>query len=485
MVSTAFMRRFSNTNQPSLLPLSNMSHSSGTAPRAGDLHASDRYNQPHDTKLSREHQDVLVVFTRQEAYLQKTLQNLLDAQSQGLLAGLGLPPESGGFSSYRAGTPRSASEDNDSKQIMGVAPVRQSVKRKIGLCGARRGISRAVIDLAALKAQEGQVIEGQLADIEEDLMVVQGLASKQTGLEHRIQSIENEDPCRKVKQFKHEEARLDIEIKAMETNLWEMKARQRRLLGQIEGLENTVQSKLSSYKAALMMAEKEATAFLARPKVHGDSFQGAGESLWALPIERRTLGMADEHFNMERERLKQRAMDIDVEKIALEEGLMVWESVVTEVIALEKVLREEMQRLAADSVSNKAEKIGAVRGMEIVLERMKNTKIHIEGQLKIAENRNWKLLVCCIGAEYEAINEGYEVLQTALGTSQNTTIAGGSDANPSSPQDDRFNDAVILHPPEINKPHNVPTGASRSLDRSEDEDDEPGPELLISHMEDE
>ena len=485
------MRRFSNSNsnsnQQPLLPL-NMSHYSDAVTHVAYSKESNAPNQSSMTSMSTDYQDTLIGLTRQEVYLQKTLQNLLDAQSQGLLSGLGLSIDNNELSPFRADTSRSGSVDGNFKGTKAAIPARQTTNKKVGLRGARRGIFRAINDLGALKSREGQVMEAQLAEVEDYSTAVQGLASKQKGLEQQVQNIKSEGASQKVEQLKEQETALDVEIKKLENQLWEMKARQRHLLGQIKGLDNSVQSKLSSYKAALLMAEKEGRAFLARPKMHSSGFRGEGErdSLWKLPVERRTLEMAAEHFNEERETLKQRSMDIEVEKKALEEGLVMWDDVVSEVTALEKTLREEMQWLAVDQTSKEGEKDGAVGSMHTILKRMESTKSHIGSQLKLADERNWKLLVCCIGAEFEAVNEGYEVLRDALRASQNSDTAERDTADTQRGRGDRhFINELIPRSPNMLKPHDAPPDPSRFLDKSEDEDDEPGPELLISHMEDE
>ncbi len=477
------MRRISPSNQQPILPL-NMSHYSDAAPPVDITQASKAHCQSTVASMTGERHDTLVGFTRQESYLRKSLQSLLDAQSEGLLYGLGISKGEDEASSAGGDTPTFGSLGGVSQRTKGAIPLRQSTS-KISLRGARRGISRAMGDLAALKSREGEVMEAQLAETEQDLRVIQGLISKKSGLEQQVRNIENEAASRQVEEFRREGKTLDAEIKAMESQLWEMKARQRHLLGQLESLENSVQSKLSSYKAALTLAEKEANAFLTRPKVHSSMFQGGSESLWALPVQRRTLEMANEHFQEERERLMQGSSDIKIEESALEEGAVIWEDVVTEVTAVEKTLREEMQRLPVHQTSERVKKNNAADGVQTILKRMENAKSHIESRLTIAEERKWKLLVCCIGAELEAIIEGHEVLLNALGTSQVSETVEKDDGD----GDGLYGknqpiDALKPSPQDLPKHRDRPAEPLKFLDRSEDEDDEPGPELLISNMED-
>lgn len=484
MAVNALTRRIFNNNQQPLLPL-NMSYSDA-APRVDNNLAPKARSQSRMASLSEHCHDTLVGFARQESYLQKTLQSLLDAQSEGLLSGLGISTVGDEASSAGGDTPTSASSYGNSKLMKRVTPVRQNTTKKIGLRGARRGITRALNDLAALKSREGEVIEAQLAGTEEDLSVVQILVSKKKGLEHQVHNIENEEASRQLEEFKREEKSLDAEIKVLEGKLWEMKARQRHLLGRLESLDNSIQSKLSSYKAALTLAEKEAKAFLARPKGNSSNSRGGSQSVWALPFQRRTLEMANEHFYEEREEINQWSMDIRFEKSALEEGAVMWEDVVTKVTAVEEVLREEMQRLPAPQVPKLASENDAVDGVRKILKCMESAKSHIESQLTIAEERKWKLLVCCIGAELEAIIEGYEVLQNALNAPRISDTVENDDAGSNGTHGNgHLLDQVLTGPHDTPKPQDKSTKSQRFLDRSEDEDDEPGPELLISHMEDE
>ena len=485
MAVNAFLRQFPNSNPQPLLPLNKL-HSSDTMPGVRSSLASNAHSPTNMASMTEERQDTLTSFSRQEIHLQKTLQDLLDAQSEGLQSGLGMPPNEDDTSTGGPDTPAPGSYNGSSQRAKGVIPVRQSTRKKIGLRSARRGISRAMNDLAALKIREEEVMEAQLADTEEDLVVVQGLTNKKKGLEEQILNIENEETGQNIEQLKQEEQALDAEIKALENTLWEMKSRQRHLLGQIESLDNSMQSKLSSYKAALTLAEKEATAFLARPKVVTSIAQGVSESLWVLPVPRRTLEMASEYFYEERERLRQRSHDIEVERNALQEGVVMWEDVVAEITAVEQTLQEEMQRLPADQPSKRSVENGSMDGMQIVLRRLEGAKLRIESQLTLAEERRWKLLVCCIGAELEAILAGYEMLQNVAGASQSSGMAKGTNIDRERANDEgRLIDEIGPDLSNASKTQVIAGGCPRIMDRSEDEDDEPGPELLISHMEDE
>lgn len=389
--------------------------------------------------LSSQYQDSYSVLLREEEHLQRNLQALIDAQSEGLLSGVvgqaSKDEDEKDIPVTGSRTPSSASmsippNDHGRYHAAGsriTTPIRQPTRRKIGLHGARRGIARAISDLAVLKAEERRLLEGELGEKSSELSTVQALAQKRAGLEGQIRRIEEgEDMSRKISEMQQEEKVLDIEIKELETRLWEMKARHRRMVDEIQSLDNRVQSQLSSYKAALEIAEKETRAFLKRPpaRIMGKIGKEEPSGIWGLPADRRTLDMAEEHFRDEEQALKERSKAAETERRALEEGGVVWKDVVCEVDELERVLRAEMHLLPSPQLQERDRNDGdggggldnesAEDGMRSVLRQMQRAKSRLESQLDVVEGRGWKLLVCCIGAELEAVIEGYDVLNSAL-----------------------------------------------------------------------
>ena len=432
------------------------------------------------TPVQIPHSDALVAISRQEAHLQSTLQHLLDAQSEGLLASLTGGPPQDGTSSTASGTPTPAySSPGGLKKPKSVIPVRQPVKRRVGLKGARRGIARAISDLASLKIEEGRVLESEILQRAETVSTAQRFETRMVGLKENIDSIESEDTSRQIKDLKGEEKALDHEILELESRLWEMKARHRHLLHEIEGLDNSVQSKLSSYRSALTLAEKESRKFLEMPPT-GANRTTTLSGLWALPADRRTLNMVREHYAEEQDVLRKRCDAVGTEKGALEDGSGVWNDVIEDVDDVERLLREEMQRMQAPLIPENRNG-DAVGGMRRILERMSKARSRIESKLELSEARDWKLLVCCIGAELEAMTEGQVVLQGALEAAQiskgeeslyedgNTPSSGPKSVSPVGISE-RLEDMA----------NQDPAGARGILDRSEDEDDGPGPDLLIS-----
>ena len=404
----------------------------------------------------------LLALSRQDAHLQTQLQTLLDAQSEGLLAGLGADHAS----SVGSRTPTTAASDSDtrsfSKPRSVVLPIRQPKVKKIGLRGARRGISRTMSDLARIKDEEARVLEEELEQRDAYVSSVERISAKSEGLRQQIKTIEQEPANTRIAELKSTEKALGTEIHDLETKLYEMKARQRHLLREIQGAENSVQSKLSSYRNALQLAEKEARDFLTRPPYQGTSQKG--ESVWALPAQRRTLEMAKEQFVDERMGLGRRFKSVVREREALEEGGKMWGDVVREVGDVEGLLQVEMRGLQKQRLGRMAEE-----GMKRILERMRDAQHAIEGCLHTAEERNWRLLVSCIGAELEALIEGQGVLKEAFEASGVHVELDGEHAKGQQARNEPSTSLVDTN--------------GRSEDRSEDEDDGPGADLLISQDE--
>ena len=424
--------------------------------------------------------DTLIAISRQEVHMQNTLQRLLDAQSEGLLAGLAGDPPQDGASSAGSRTPTTVhSSPGGPRKPRSVVPVRQPEKKKLGLKSARRGIARTMLDLASLKTEECRILEGELSQRVETLDIVQRFETKMVGLKAHIEGIEAEDTTRQVEDLKGEEKALDHEIRELEGRLWEMKAKHRHLLQKIEGLDNSVQSKLSSYQSALRLTEMELRKFLERPPIRGNGTTMI-TGLWALPAERRTLQMAREQYTEEQNVLKKQFDVVEMERDALEDGSGVWDEVIREVNGVELLLREEMREMTAPLILESGNR-NAKGGMRKILEQMRKARLRIESKLEISEARDWKLLVCCIGAELEAMNEGQNVLQGALETAQRSDgeeyvneegkapLTGAKSVSPLE---------LSTRLEELGKQDLVePRG---TLDRSEDEDDGPGPDLLIS-----
>ena len=462
-----------------------------TAPQSPRLFPKTILEEPSANDLSdtvRPHQhaqlpqsDAQTALYRQQAHLENYLQTLLDAQSEGLLAGLGASSprddrsstgRSASRSSTSTATPSSIARSHVTwapPEEVRVMPVRQPKPKRIGLRSARNGISRTMADLAVLKTEEAQVLELGVERREEVIAGATRISEKDAGLREHIRKIETEPASERVRGLREEEKALDVEIKETELRLYRLRAKQRVMKHEVQSLENGMQAKLSSYRNALGLAEKEAQQFVAKPLLEGERTARVKSGLWALPKERRTLEMVREYYGDETEIMKRQIEEVGKERRALEEGQEVWKDVVDVVLRMEETLRTEMKNMQEDTRE---------AGMRRILGRLGKAKGKVERQMALAEDRGWNLLMVAIGAEVEALEEGFKVLEDALqktrGETQEEDLLRD---DPGHERDRRRDVAEKVHPEAPDGPDT--NGPNTRLGRSEEEDDEPGPELLV------
>lgn len=190
-----------------------------------------------------------------------------------------------------------------------------------------------------------------------------------------------------------------------------MKARHKHLMDQVQQFESSVQSKLSSYNASLDLIDKDIKFFLARPPISQPSSattllstNGASspETFYSLHPKRRTLSLASEQWRAEREALAQ------------------------------------MQKLSHDSITQHERD----EGMMDVLSSMDKTMQLLERRLQEADEKDWKLSLCCMGAEFEAFREGREMLLEASG------LGDIAETEPNELLDLRQEHAAVPSPPD-------------------------------------
>jgi hypothetical protein len=274
-------------------------------------------------------------------------------------------------------------------------------------------------EFAALKQEEQRILEAQVQEREDALKSVEAFQSKRAGIQSEIASISSENGARTAGHLRAEANKLDTEIRELEDKLFDMKAHHKHLIGEAQQLENSVQSKLSSYNASLELLDKDIKRFLARPPIVQPSsgvarnpIDGSGlETFYALNPKRRTLQMATEHWREMQGDLKRRKSAVESEKLALQEGGRVWREVVTQIQAFEKDLKVQMQKLSIGTISQRERD----DGMTTLLSGMDTVMGFLDQRLQEAEDKDWKLLICCIAAELEAFREGREILIQASG----------------------------------------------------------------------
>jgi len=197
--------------------------------------------------------------------------------------------------------------------------------------------------------------------------------------------------------------------------------------------------------------------------------------------------MAQEHWNTEQVSLRSRQQKVDAEIQALEEGGGVWKQVVYDVTSFEKRLRANMRHYVEMTPPTESETSTPTDYKEelvkSILDDLDKTTHRIESHLELAEDKEWKLLVCCIAAELEALREARGMLLPAFGLSVPENHAplnspdSVEDQGPGENQDD--------HPdPLENDDPEPPADLLKDADphhsdaASRSEDDEPDPSWL-------
>jgi len=381
--------------------------------------ASRVLSPPRRSVSPRPSTDEMGVLRHKEKELQQTLQELLDAQAEGLMAGLGNAPADD-VTSNGSLTPTISSVRS---QTHSPAPIR---RRKLGLRGARRALHRTILECSKLKEQEGRLIQSELDRDKEVLGQLNDWEDRRTGLQKEIARIEQKDVESRKRALQDQSSKLHNEIQELELRLSQMKNRHRQLLHEIATLDNAVQSQLSSYKSSLSLLDTTIKDFLARPPTNTTittSQDPADDSTFlALPPKRRTLEMAKDHWAAHTASLAAQQAAAARDRAALDDGALVWRHVVEEVTGFERFLRAETGRAAAAAAASAGSARGKAKGErderpapEAVLRAMDGVITAVEAKMAVAVAKRWRLLEVCVGAELEALRQGRDGFAEAFG----------------------------------------------------------------------
>ena len=361
------------------------------------------------------------MLSRRERAIQKEIQELLDAQSAGLVQGFGGADD--GASEAGSSTPtydstRSRSAGQRETGEVGVVPVRQPKKKVVGLRGARRGLLRDIGELAVIKGEEVGVLSESIAqrqDVLRKLAVWEeriALSQNQLSASSTTGSASPRDEeGRELAELKNEEKAVDNEIREMEDRLAQMKARRKWIQERVSEGENRKEARLSSYRGALREAEGEVREFLRRPprftimNLPGNAEAAEAAEFTQLPASRRNLRMAKELWTREITQIQTSKVEVEKERDALYQGATMWEESARAVMAFEDELRKQMKSDVGmqdpDMLRTQVKKMGeVVRKLQVCLE--------------VAERKGWNLLICALAAELEAFREGEAILRRAV-----------------------------------------------------------------------
>ncbi|KAL2427195.1 hypothetical protein ABEF95_010059 [Exophiala dermatitidis] len=410
---------------PSSPPRILLQESTASSPTPSTV-SSRRSGQPLTSSLLR-YDDPFLPVERAARALEQTLQALLDAQSDGLLAGVGTTEgETNDVSSAGSPTPTpsiatsSLQRQHDRNKTL---PIRQPKSRKISLQGARRGLTKSIVEFAHLKEWELSLIDQEVAARQVALRQASELANQRKLLEEEIEKINCSDGAAAAG-LRSEAQKVEEEIYQLEARLAELKARHRQLVNRAREIENSRDSELSSYTESLRLNDEKVRTFLRQPPV-GQSLSIAREpGMYALNPDRRTLRMAEDQWASEVETLNLRKSNVEKEKQALEAGSRLWKSVVHRVVGFEKALRAQMKDLSQSQLRSfgGAENSTAANGtsaedasLQVVLSELSALIVFLEEAVAEAETHDWKLLICSIGAELAAFQQARDALLQILG----------------------------------------------------------------------
>jgi len=411
--------------------------------------------------------------------LEANLQFLLDAQAEGLVQGW----ESGvtdDHTSTGSTTPTAQSVRN------GSARRKARARKKPGLRSARKGIYNSILALSAVKDDQLQEIDIHTRKKEDTLVQIDEWVQKRQGLEAASRHVDESEDAVRAQRLRQEAIVLQQEISVVESQLSDMKARQRKLLRIAENALQSVQAKLASYTSSMSLLEAEVQAFLATRPAESEEIsrpQEAHTSMWKLPAKQRTLDMAREQWTSDRDGIMQQRSSIEHEKAALDAGAAVWKDVVTHVADFEKRMRVGMANLSSSQSALHEEppplSDGSPERLRELLDNLDTVLEHLERQHKFAEARDWKLLIAAIGAELEALRQGRQILQSVLGITAEPEDHSGSLVDTGEGENGcetmTGNGGEAIH--ELDRSFET---ARRQKTQVSDSEDDPDPELLFS-----
>lgn len=486
------------------------------------------------------HEDPFLAVDRAAQNLQKTIQSLLDFQSQ-FLSGR-TSDESSDTVSQQNQLPVSSTDTTSvySQSISGAVPIRQPPKKGMTLRGVRRGLVKSMHDFAALKEEELRTTEDERARRQTALGRVSDLETRKQAVKHEILTLKDRSSNVSSHDLRSEAQAVEQEIHELEGRLMELKAKHRHLIIRAEQFENSAASELSSYEGTLALLNKETKAFLRQPPVkQALSSRHPTQSetdMFVLTPDRRTLDMAKDQWTNELGILESHKNDVQRDQQALLEGAKIWKDTITKVTEFEQQLRSQMKP-SHNLLTNDSNQ----SPISDILTSLDSTSTFLEQQLTKAESQNWNLLICAIGAELEAFKQARALLAPNEPapvsplphnpSNERTTLDSEDEKSDISPTDllsngdnlmNRMNAAMASplittttttasthndqeasneslkatlknFPQPQQKPIPSPTADTdtninpssntqqRSRTYSESEDDDPGPEFLISH----
>lgn len=384
---------------------------------------------------------------RREKVLERDIQQLLDLQASGLLAGSGdaasersLDRDSDGGETtfYSAATSKSRMSNSlyvppRSTPDGNVIPVRQPASKKpAGLQSARAGLRRSMAALSELKAEEDSHLDNALTQRKDALAYLDRMVARKDNIYAELHALEEDEQeplgC-ELRELDTEHQSLNEEIRLLEEKLVGMRNRRRWVKERIEDVKNRRESGLSGYRAAGRDIDAEVRDLLRRPPITPLDLEalqqspgwGSGKDIelpggldfLKLRPERRTAEMARSWWEGEIAILQRRKEQISEDREALTEGIVVWSEVTKLVADFESNLRRLLK--TAQQSQNQDEGAVPQNAIRDHVATMDSVVNELEERLHFAEDKHWNLLICAIGAELEAFAEAHTLLKSTIG----------------------------------------------------------------------
>lgn len=325
-----------------------------------------------------------------------------------------------------------------------IIPVRQPRQKKLGISGARKGITRSLAQLADLKAEEEASLLAALSTRKQALGQLRRLSTRHESITEELKALETDEQeplAKELEELDGEYKGVCSEIRELEERLASLKIRRRHLEGRIDDVKNRREAGLSGYKNALREVENSVKGFLTRPPVKPLDLEALAENMkeetppsspggvefMHLRPERRTTDMARDWWETEVAILEKRKAAVDTERAALEEGGDVWREVVNLVLEFEADLRRQMMTASTADLKGKGTEAESTQILKVQYEKINTVVAALEQRLSIAEGKGWNLLIAAIGAELEAFREAADMsraMLTASGVAIDETLLG-------------------------------------------------------------
>ena len=432
---------------------------------------------------------------RREKALERDIQQLLDLQASGLIAGSGDGGSESNFGSdtgtgestfYSTATSKSRMVNSlhmptRSTADGNVIPVRQPAPNKPrGLKTARVGLQRSMAALAELKAEEDMHLNSALEQRKDALAYLDKVGKRRDAIYSELHALENdeEEPLgQELRLLEEQQHELDQEIQLLEEKLARAKRRRRSVRERAEEVKNRREAGLSGYRAAGKDVDMEVRTLMQTPPIapldvdalgHGVNSQPKedmdilrGTEFLQLRPERRTMEMARNWWQGEIAALERRKAKISEDRQALMEGSEVWSEVTGLVAQFEAKLRELVKASQAGDADEEPQQVA----MRNQLSEIDDVVQELQHRLQMAESKHWNLLICAIGAELEAFIEAQALLKDTIGLPEPVPAASSPEHNGST---DRSEEA-----------------SQNDREESHDESDNEVPaDLLVSKFED-